>query len=89
MRTTVTLDPDTAEIVQRIGRDRGMTVSQAVNEAIRAGDAALRIRQPQYTFPRDMGTAFINVDEASHFAATLEDDEIIARMERSRTERPG
>ena len=34
MRTTVTLDPDTEDVIRRLMRDRGLTFKQAVNEAI-------------------------------------------------------
>lgn len=37
MRTTVTLDPDVAAAVQRLREDRGLGVSEAVNELVRAG----------------------------------------------------
>jgi Ribbon-helix-helix protein, copG family len=37
MRTTVTLDPDVAAAVTRTRRERGIGVSEAVNELARAG----------------------------------------------------
>lgn len=37
MRTTVTLDDDVAAAVGRVRRERGVGVSQAVNELVRAG----------------------------------------------------
>lgn len=37
MRTTVELDEDTAKAVQRLRRDEGMGVSEAVNHLIRRG----------------------------------------------------
>jgi hypothetical protein len=37
MRTTVTLDPDTEQIVRRRMRERGMTFKEALNDAIRSG----------------------------------------------------
>lgn len=37
MRTTIEFDPDTAKAVERLRRQRGMGVSEAVNELIRLG----------------------------------------------------
>lgn len=37
MRTTVVLDDDTNRAVQRLQQERGLSVSQAVNELIRRG----------------------------------------------------
>jgi len=80
MRTTVTLDPDTDAIVRRLMRERKLTFKQAVNTAIRGGD---RDAAPSRFFTRtfDMGEARIDIDKASHFAAQLEDEEIIRKLE--------
>jgi hypothetical protein len=40
MRTTVTLDADTEELLRRRMRERGVSFKVALNEAIRAGLAA-------------------------------------------------
>ncbi len=37
MRTTIELDADTAKAVERLRRERGLGVSEAINELIRAG----------------------------------------------------
>lgn len=37
MRTTVTLKDDVASAVERLRRERGLGVSEAINELIRAG----------------------------------------------------
>ena len=37
MRTTVDLDPDTAKAIERLRRERGLGLSEAVNELIRRG----------------------------------------------------
>ena len=62
-------------------RERRLTFKQAVNMAIRAGIKARPADPVQYTFPRDMGTPLIDLDKASHFAAHLEDEEIIRKLE--------
>ena len=37
MRTTVEFDPDTARAIEELRRERGLGVSQAVNELVRRG----------------------------------------------------
>lgn len=46
MRTTVTLEDDVAAAIRRLQRERGVGVSQAVNELARAGLTVKRPRQP-------------------------------------------
>jgi Ribbon-helix-helix protein, copG family len=46
MRTTVELDPDTAQAVQELRRKKGRGVSEAVNELIRRGMLAEPRLQP-------------------------------------------
>jgi hypothetical protein len=46
MRTTVSLDADIAAAVQRLRRDRGIGVSEALNHLARAGLAVKRPRPP-------------------------------------------
>jgi len=81
MRTTVTLEPDTDAIVRRLMRERKLTFKQALNAAIRAGVGTRPTTPVQYTFPKHMGTPLIDLDKASHFAAQLEDEEIIRKLE--------
>lgn len=49
MRTTITLDRDVAQAIQRLRRQRGLGLSEAVNELIRSGlrakPAKTRFRQ--------------------------------------------
>jgi hypothetical protein len=47
MRTTFTLDDDVAAEVERLRREEGIGISEAVNRLIRAGLAAPRPR-PRY-----------------------------------------
>jgi metal-responsive CopG/Arc/MetJ family transcriptional regulator len=46
MRTTVTLDDDVAAAVTRLRRERGVGVSEALNELVRDGLAVKPPRQP-------------------------------------------
>lgn len=78
MRTTVTLDPDTEQIVRQRMRERGISFKQALNDAIRSGtrDTA----EPFQTQVASMGRPSVNLDRALQIAGELEDDELIRRM---------
>jgi hypothetical protein len=78
MRTTVTLDPDTAALVERRMREHGFTFKQALNDAIRAG-ARAEASTPFRTATAPLGTPAVNLDRALQLAADLEDDELIRR----------
>jgi hypothetical protein len=70
MRTTVTFDRDVESALRRLRRERGLGVSEAVNELVRAGLAAGRhsadrpqpFRQPTATL--DLRIDVSNVAEA-------------------------
>jgi metal-responsive CopG/Arc/MetJ family transcriptional regulator len=55
MRTTISLDDDVAAAVERLRRDRGIGLSEAVNELARAGLAAPRQRQRFRQRTADLG----------------------------------
>jgi hypothetical protein len=77
VRTTVTLDPDTAALVQRRMREHGVSFKQALNDAIRAGvrgDAT-----PFHTETAPLGTPTVNLDRALQLAGELEDEELIRK----------
>lgn len=48
MRTTVTLDDDVSAAVDRLRRERGLGLSQALNEIARQGLAAAPKRRPPF-----------------------------------------
>ena len=66
MRTTVTLAADVAAAVERVRRERGVGVSEAVNELVRAGLAAKppRKRYRHKTYPMGALIDYTNVAEA-------------------------
>ena len=66
MRTTVKFDPDTAKAVSDLRRERGVGVSQAVNDLIRAGLVRREHRPPfrQRTHPLGIKIDVANVAEA-------------------------
>jgi len=83
MRTTVTLDPDTRLLVERAMRERGLTFKEAVNEAIRTGLGA-RGPAKEYTTPRRLGPARVDLTKALGVAAGLEDDALARRLSEGR-----
>ena len=55
MRTTIEFDPDTAKAVERMRREQGTGVSEAVNELIRRGLRAAPEEKPFTPIRRDLG----------------------------------
>jgi type II secretory pathway component PulF len=80
MRTTVTLDPDTDQLVRRRMRERGLSFKQALNELIRQGAGAPTDASLFRTETASLGTSSVNLDRALQVVADLEDDELIRRM---------
>lgn len=80
MRTTVTLDPDTEQIVRRWMAERGVSFKQALNDAIRDGARSREGHQPFRTRTVSMGRSTVNLDRALSAAADLEDEELLRRM---------
>ncbi len=79
VRTTVTLDADTEQVIRRRMRDQKVSFKQALNDAIRDGGAAT----PSVDFRThvfSMGRPTLNLDRAMQIAAELEDDDLVARM---------
>lgn len=59
MRTTVTLDRDVAQAVQRLRRERGLGLSEAVNQLIRSG---LRAKAPRAPFRQRVHGLGLRID---------------------------
>lgn len=79
MRTTVTLDPDTEQLIRRRMRERGMSFKEALNDTIRGG-AGTAPPKRFVTETASMGESRVNLDRALQTAADLEDDELLRRM---------
>lgn len=80
MRTTVTLEPDVAAMIDQRMRERGLPFKQVLNDAIRAalsdrGDAA-----PYRVRVRGMGVPQVPLTRALALAAELEDEEIVRKL---------
>ena len=76
MRTTVTLEPDVASLLEKVMRERGISFKQAVNDAIRVGlGPNTRAEFRQGTFAMGF-RADVNYDRALAIAGALEDQEL-------------
>lgn len=80
MRTTVTLDPDTAALVQQRMRERGISFKQALNDAIRAGAAQQR-GEPFRTATAALGVPAVGLERALQLAGELEDEELVRKTQ--------
>jgi hypothetical protein len=77
MRTTVTLDPDAEALVRRLMQERGISLDEAINEAIRAGLAGSATGEPTRSPSFRMGfEPALPWDKALQLAAELEDEEL-------------
>ena len=83
MRTTVTLDPDVAEQLKALARQRNQSFKVVLNNAVRAGLAAERGgRKPFKVESWPMGLRpDIDWTKALQMAADLEDEEILRKMD--------
>jgi hypothetical protein len=81
VRTTVTLDPDTEQIVRRRMRERNLSFKEALNDILRSGGVPSGPAEgPFRTQTAAMGPTAVNLDRALQVVAELEDDELIRRM---------
>ena len=81
MRTTVTLDSDTEQIIRQRMTERRVSFKQALNDLVRASQASVNGPTRFQTTTRSMGLPAVNVDRALQVAGELEDDELMRRME--------
>jgi hypothetical protein len=68
VRTTVTLDPDVAAAIEKLRREKGVGLSQAVNDLIRAG---LRAKPASRAFRQRTFESGLKFD-VTNVAETLE-----------------
>ena len=84
MRTTITLDDDTAALVHEHVRQRGRSLEDVVDDALKdalgGGSSG-----PSFTTPVvDMGEPLVPLDRALSLAAELEDEELLRRAAQRR-----
>lgn len=77
MRTTITLDPDTEQLIRRRMAERGVSFKEAVNDLIRGNAQASK---PFRTKTKAMGLSAVPLDRALSISGELEDEELIRRM---------
>ena len=80
MRTTVTLDADTEQILRRRMADRRVSFKEALNDAIRESSSIGAERPLFRTETADLGQSAVNLDRALQLAAELEDDDLVRKM---------
>ncbi len=76
----MTLDDDTAQLLQERMRRHGISFKQALNDALRAGLTADAHRPAFEVRSVAMGAPRVDLDKALAVAADLEDDELIRKM---------
>ena len=81
MRTTVTLEPDVAEQLRQIMKERNLTFKEAVNSTLRRG-LGPEVRARPYRAPSHaMGMkAGIDGDRLVHVMDEMADEEFIKKM---------
>lgn len=82
MRTTLTLDPDVADRLHAIARERRLPFKQVVNAVLRRGLAEGAPPEPFRIEARALGLRpGIDLDQALELAARLEDEETLRKLE--------
>ncbi len=85
MRTTLTLESDVARELKEETRRSGRTFKRVVNEALRAGLAAQRLKPARrYRLrPASLGGVLpgIDLDRALRLAEVLEDEAVARKLE--------
>lgn len=74
MRTTITLADDVTAAVERVRRERGIGVSEAVNELVRRGLLAPERQRRFHQRSSDMGTPRLGIDDVAGLLDVLEGD---------------
>lgn len=80
MRTTVTLDPDTHEVVRRRMVERKQSFKEALNDLIRQARRGQESDREFQTQTASMGVSRVNLDRALQLVGELEDAELIRKM---------
>ena len=80
MRTTVTLDPDTEQIVRRTMAERGLSFKAALNDLVRQGVQTKATSARFSTETASLGASRVNLDRALQLVGDLEDDELVRRI---------
>ena len=80
MRTTVTLDADTEQLLRERMRTKGVSFKQALNDAVRDG---LGVGTVDYSTPVfSMGVPTVDLTKALSLAGELEDEKLVRALRR-------
>lgn len=82
MRTTLTLDPDVANLLAKDAAQRGVSFKVAVNDAIRQGLGASPA--VEVSWPTQALQARVDLTHALRAAADLEDQALVAKLREGR-----
>jgi hypothetical protein len=80
MRTTVTLDDDTEQLVRARMKSKHVSFKKALNDAIREGSATSQLREPFVMHPRPLGRPQVDLTKALQLSGELEDEHTIEVM---------
>lgn len=81
MRTTVTLDPDTEQLLREWMAREGVSFKHALNDAVRQAARSRGGPRVDYTTPEvSLGRPRIDLDRALQVAGELEDEALADRM---------
>jgi len=80
VRTTVTLDSDTEQLLRERMRRRGVSFKQALNDSIRDANGRGR-KTVSVTKTRALGSPAVELDRALRVVADLEDAELARKMD--------
>lgn len=75
MRTTITLEPDTAAAIEHVRLERGIGLSEAVNELIRKGLLYVPEREIFVQKTYAMGPALIDITNVTEALAQVEGED--------------
>ena len=81
MRTTVTLDSDTEQIVRQRMAERRISFKQSLNDLVREGQGSADGLHQFTTTTRSMGRAKVDLNKALRLAGELEDGELASKLE--------
>lgn len=74
VRTTVTLDPDVAKLLEQLQRDRGQGLSEVLNNLVRAGSAQRATVTPFVQGASDMGEPLLPIDCTGRLLQVLDEE---------------
>jgi hypothetical protein len=80
MRTTLTIDPDVRLLLERRMGERGQSLKEVVNEALRSGLTGDESQTPFSTPTFDLGEPLVPLEKALSLAGELEDEELRRRL---------